>query len=225
MKKYWRLGTTSAFAATGLSAVPAWIFLDQAGYILLLAVCVGSGAGICMAVAAYIGDGTVRDRGYDVSATQVRQEHDLTVEASPTPLFAICCEVLESFDGASLVLRDAGQLKVAGRTPRTWRSAGEHIQIVIRQLSAGQSRIWILSRPIARTSIIDCGKNLENVVLMKEAIQARLSEPGAWLAPVQTHHKSGLSPHARRAGAALPAAREAVPSRRLQECVCASPPS
>mgnify|MGYP005738412801 CR=1 FL=1 len=100
------------------------------------------------------------------------------MDAPPGELFEVCRDVLEGLEDVAVETRDAGQLKLVGQIGPSWRSFGEHVQIIVREIAPSRSRVWILSRPMHRPALIDYGKNLENVIGIREALQVSLEQSG-----------------------------------------------
>ena len=121
----------------------------------------------------------MRARGYAIdSSPAVRHELDVTVDAGPDELFEVCRDVLGGLPDFAMETRNSGQLKLVGEIGPSWRSFGEHVQIIVREIAPRRSRVWILSRPIHRPAVIDYGKTLENVVNIRDAIQTALVQSG-----------------------------------------------
>ncbi len=68
----------------------------------------------------------------------------------------------------SLPLKSIGaerrdRIRVTAVTHRTWKSWGETLVAEVAELSGGSSHVRIESRPLVATTLLDYGKNRENV--------------------------------------------------------------
>ena len=177
--RYCRIGATCALAAGATFGLITWVIADDAVAATSIGAIFGLMAGSYAAVATWMGERRIRARGYLIERSpSVRQELDVTVDVAPNELFEVCRDVLAELDDVSVGTGDAGQLRLIGEIGPSWRSFGEHLQIVVREIAPSRSRVWILSRPTHRAALIDYGKNLENVISIRDALQASLERSG-----------------------------------------------
>lgn len=169
MGKYFKTGVISILLF-GVSMFACYYFLLEQVMNALMGVMVAAVAfGIGIGVASYYGDKQLRERGYDVSSTNLNQQLNVKVTASPEQVFERC-KRLELFKRIDVHDHDARHAKIVARTALTWKSFGETVQIIIRKINETQTRVCILSRPALKTTLLDFGKNLENVVTIKETL-------------------------------------------------------
>lgn len=177
--RYWRISALCAAGAAAAFGLLTWLITDNPVAPWGIGVLFGAMVGAYGGMATWVGESGLRARGYAIDTSpSVRQELDVTVQARPDELFEVCREVLRSLPDLNLETRDSGQLKLVGETGPSWRSFGEHVQIIVREIGPCRSRVWILSRPIHRPVVIDYGKNLENVVNIRDAIEVALIHSG-----------------------------------------------
>ena len=177
--RYWRIGVSYA-AVTGVAfGLVTWIIASDPVPAAAMGTLFGLLAGGCAGAATWLGERRIREGGYPVDRSpSVRQELDVTVDPAPGELFEVCPDVLESLDDVAVETRNIGQLKLVGQIGPSWRSFGEHVQIIVREIAPSRSRVWILSRPTHRPAVVDCGKNLENVISIRDALQTSLECSG-----------------------------------------------
>lgn len=96
----------------------------------------------------------------------------LTVPLPPDHAITLCRSAVEQLRGVRAVGVDAATLRA--RVGMSWASAGESIECRVQPVADGSS-VEIRSRPLLRTTMVDYGKNRENV----QHIRAFLSGAGA----------------------------------------------
>ena len=77
-------------------------------------------------------------------------------------VFDLCIESLRLIRKCRIVEENRSQGKIIARTGITWKSWGEIITFDIRKMN-DVIQVEISSRPVVRTTLVDYGKNLENV--------------------------------------------------------------
>ena len=175
MGKYFKTGVISALLV-GVSLFACYYLLLEQAMNTLMGVMVAAVVfGISIGVASYYGDMQLRQRGYDVSSTSPNQQLSVKVTATPEQVFERCKE-LAFFRRIDIHAHDARHGKIVAMTGPTWKSAGETVQIIIRKINENQTRVCILSSPALKTTLLDFGKNLENVVAVKEALMNRFGD-------------------------------------------------
>ncbi|MBJ39293.1 MAG: hypothetical protein CMD83_12650 [Gammaproteobacteria bacterium] len=228
--RYWRIGVSYA-AVTGVAfGLVTWIIASDPVPAAAMGTLFGLLAGGCAGAATWLGERRIREGGYPVDRSpSVRQELDVTVDPAPGELFEVCPDVLESLDDVAVETRNIGQLKLVGQIGPSWRSFGEHVQIIVREIAPSRSRVWILSRPTLRPAVIDCGKNLENAISIRDALQTSLECPAKPSAAVPAGPDSALRhpqfkyDRARLRQATLTVASPAPRAKRLPPLIVRSP--
>jgi hypothetical protein len=77
-------------------------------------------------------------------------------------VFDLCIESLRLIRKCKIVEENRSQGKIIARTGTTWKSWGEVITFDIRKMN-DVIQVKVSSRPAVRTTLVDYGKNLENV--------------------------------------------------------------
>ena len=65
--------------------------------------------------------------------------------------------------GAGILEKNSNRDAIAARSPSSWKSWSEDIRVEIADIGAGRSKIIVSSRPSVKTTLVDYGKNYENV--------------------------------------------------------------
>ncbi len=117
----------------------------------------------------------LRRRGFDPesgdSGVDVRER--ITLPLTSHQALALCRSAVEQVPKASDVRVDAASATLEARVNGTWASWGERIECRVTPAD-GATEVSIRSRPALRTTIVDYGKNRENV----ERIRAFLARQG-----------------------------------------------
>src|SRR4030042_3387264 len=80
--------------------------------------------------------------------------------------FDLCIESLNVVKRSKIQKENRSQGKIVARTGMTWRTWGDVISFAIRNPGNDGIQIEVSSRPALRWTLIDYGKNLENVELI-----------------------------------------------------------
>jgi hypothetical protein len=109
-------------------------------------------------------------RGFDPDTDGVDVDVRRTVEVPlpPEQALARCREALERMRAKRMRV-DPASATVEGRGRISWASFGEEVLCRVEPAGGG-SRVEIRSRPVLRTTLMDCGKNLENVERIRAAL-------------------------------------------------------
>ncbi len=107
------------------------------------------------------------DRGSPRPPVNVRER--ITVPLPPEQALAACRAAVEQVPKATGVQLDT-QTTLQARVGMTWRSNGERIRCSVRPVDGG-SEVEIHSRPWLRTTLLDLGKNRENVDRIRAALE------------------------------------------------------
>ena len=110
-------------------------------------------------------------------AQKVRHVREIELQLPYNDAFNVCCESLASIQCCAIEKKDLSQGKIVAKAGTSLRSWGEVITFDIEQVDAWRTRVRVSSRSPLRTTIIDWGKNLENV----QKIAQYLKEKGVFL--------------------------------------------
>ena len=121
---------------------------------------------------------SMKRRGMDPATTDsaVDVRESVMLPLPPDQALEHCRTALEAARFASVRIDPASRV-VHARAKVTWASFGETIECSAHPADGG-SRVEIRSRPVVRTTIVDYGKNRENV----QRIRATMARQGS-LAP------------------------------------------
>jgi hypothetical protein len=77
--------------------------------------------------------------------------------------FDLCIESLRSIRKCRIQEEDRLRGKIVARTGITWKTWGDVITFELRRIEGNRTLVTVSSRPVVRTTLVDYGKNLENV--------------------------------------------------------------
>ena len=106
-------------------------------------------------------------------AQKVRHVREIELQLPYNDAFNVCCESLASIQCCAIEKKDLSQGKIVAKAGTSLRSWGEVITFDIEQVDAWRTRVRVSSRSPLRTTIIDWGKNLENVQKIAQYLKER----------------------------------------------------
>jgi hypothetical protein len=114
----------------------------------------------------------LRRRGFDLDGElpDVDARETVAVPLPPDAALERCRAALDQLR-VRTVRTDPASAMVRGRVPMTWATWGERIECRVHPAEQG-SRVEIRSRPVLRTTLVDFGRNRENV----ERVSALLAQ-------------------------------------------------
>jgi hypothetical protein len=92
---------------------------------------------------------------YHVRNVELRLPYDKTVD--------LCIESLRLIKKCKIQKEDRSQGKIVARAGMTWRTWGDVISFDFLKIGNDRIQVEVSSRPAVRTTLVDYGKNLENV--------------------------------------------------------------
>jgi len=101
----------------------------------------------------------------NISKVSMAVSHARDIEL-PLPYdqtFALCIDSLSLIGKCRVQDEDLSQGRIIARSPVNWKTWGDTISFDITGLSAEKTSVRISSRPAASTTIVDYGKNLDNI--------------------------------------------------------------
>lgn len=91
------------------------------------------------------------------------QIHNIELPLSFESTFALCIQSLSLISRCRVQEEDRSQGKIIARSSVNWKTWGETISFGITGISNDKTAVKVSSRPTAKSTIVDYGKNLENV--------------------------------------------------------------
>jgi superfamily I DNA and/or RNA helicase len=101
-------------------------------------------------------------KGTDISA--VVQKKFMELDLSFDNVYDECIKSITAVKKCEIESEDRKSGEIKALTSLSWKSFGENIQFKIWSSENGRTRIQILSRPKLKTTLVDYGKNIENVL-------------------------------------------------------------
>ncbi len=77
--------------------------------------------------------------------------------------FDLCISSVNAVKKGKIRMEDRPQGRIEARAGLTWTSWGEVISFDLRRIDEDRTRVEVSSKPVLRTTLVDLGKNLENV--------------------------------------------------------------
>jgi hypothetical protein len=111
--------------------------------------------------------------GVDTHNLSVRPRRRLRLEGGSVEVLAACRAALVALKGRQVKEEDPG-VRFSTRTPMTFRSFGETVRLTVVSQRDGGCEVELSSAPVLLTTMIDYGKNLENVETVTRALAAQL---------------------------------------------------
>jgi len=101
--------------------------------------------------------------GKSKEAMDVHHVRNIELRVSYDKAFDLCIESLNLIKRCKIRKEDRSQGKVDARAGMTWKTLGDVISFDVRKIDNDRTQIEVSSRPAVRTTLVDYGKNLENV--------------------------------------------------------------
>lgn len=180
-RAFW-ISTICALITGGIAAIYYYATYDTAiGVITGLATGSVTG-GIIFLVIGVLNWGAVRSLKPDAAESVLGVYHECTMEipGRSEEAFNLCIRSMSGIRGCRVmeINRSAGTIRA--RTGLNWKTWGDTIFFDIRPSGEGHAMIHFSSRPTFKTTIVDFGKNLQNVIII-----------GSYLAQYETESREG----------------------------------
>jgi hypothetical protein len=101
--------------------------------------------------------------GKSKEAMNVCHVRNIDLQVSYDKAFDLCIGALNLIKRCKIRNEDRSQGKIDAKVGMTWKTWGDVISFDVRKIDNDRTQIEVSSRPAVRTTLIDCGKNLENV--------------------------------------------------------------
>lgn len=90
--------------------------------------------------------------------------------------YDLCIESISMIKKCRIKNEDRSQGKIDAKAGMTWKTWGDVISFDVRKINNDRIHVEISSRPAVRTTLIDYGKNLENVETLVEYMNTHSGE-------------------------------------------------
>ncbi len=113
--------------------------------------------------------------GEPEGAMEVRHVRHVELRLPYDQAFDLCISSLNAVKKGRIRREDRPSGRIEAKAGMTWKSWGEVISFDLRRIDENRTRVELSSKPVLRTTLVDGGKNLENV----EKIAGTLALAGA----------------------------------------------
>ncbi|MGV9411386.1 hypothetical protein ACWDOP_15825 [Nocardia sp. NPDC003693] len=100
----------------------------------------------------------------------VRQQVSTVLSAEPPAVFEAVDHLIQG-SGARVTRRDTIAGRIEARTGFSWKSWGERLSATVLSLGDGRTEVRIESRPAFPGTVVDYGKNLQNVRQLEQGLR------------------------------------------------------
>ncbi len=111
--------------------------------------------------------------GYEENLMGVHQVQVFEVHKTFDDTFKACVESLLALPKCKIVDQDNVSGFIHARTGATWKSFGEKLMITVSPLETASCRVTLSSKPALDTTLVDYGKNVENLRIIVGALEQR----------------------------------------------------
>jgi hypothetical protein len=101
--------------------------------------------------------------GKSKEAMKVHQVRNIELQLPYDKVFNLCVDSLGLIKECEIQEKDHLQGKIVAKSGTTWKSWGEIITFQLHKIDNKTTQVIVSSRPVVSTTIVDYGKNLENV--------------------------------------------------------------
>ncbi|MGH9429482.1 MAG: hypothetical protein ACRD2L_24615 [Terriglobia bacterium] len=130
--------------------------------------------GFAMALLSYAADRQLSRRGINPCNSDVRHYRLLIANGRINELFPLCKKALLSVKRCTLKTEDADSGVLSAKVGFSWKSFGELVRVAIKPDRDGKMLIEISSAPSAPLTMVDYGKNFENIVEIESYLSREL---------------------------------------------------
>lgn len=104
-----------------------------------------------------------RISGGDIDITAVNHSGTALVAHPPEAALELCAAAVGTLKGGEILSQNEAGGILEARSGKTWKSFGERITFTLADRGDGITEVAFASRPAAGTTVVDYGKNLQNV--------------------------------------------------------------
>lgn len=105
---------------------------------------------------------SVKSRG-GTTSTSVVQERDVDLELKMEDAFEFCKVATSTIKGTKITFEDLSRGVICAKTPLNISTWGDVIEFELRKITDEMTNVRVKSKPALATTVIDYGKNLENI--------------------------------------------------------------
>lgn len=100
------------------------------------------------------------------SGNHLRNHHirDFDLQLPYDKAYDHCMKSLSLIKNCTVQNENSSEGKIIAKTGLNWKTWGDTITFDVKRINNNRSRVTVSSRPTAKTTIVDYGKNLENVI-------------------------------------------------------------
>jgi len=108
---------------------------------------------------------------YGESVSNVNQVRTITIKENTNRTYDLCKQALQDLKTCHITKEDRRLGHLHAQTGMTWKSFGERMMLDIAPANNNETKITISSKPKFGGTLIDYGKNAENVQLILNALK------------------------------------------------------
>jgi hypothetical protein len=85
--------------------------------------------------------------------------------------FDLCAESVAQIKRSKITKEDRINGKIDAKGGITWKTFGDKIEFNLNKINEAHTEVELSSRPVLRTTLVDYGKNLQNVQIIEEFLK------------------------------------------------------
>jgi hypothetical protein len=111
------------------------------------------------------------------SHLRIHHTRDIDLQLPYDKAYDLCIKSLGHIKKCSIQNENPSEGRIVMKTGLNWKTWGDTITFDVKRINNNQTRVTVSSRPTARTTIVDYGKNLENVEKIVSFLKNKNSVP------------------------------------------------
>lgn len=127
-----------------------------------------------MALSSVWSDWRNRAAGKPIESNSVVQKRTITIAASKVETMRRVTEAIKALKATCIASKSSSDVMEA-TVPWSWKSFGEKLSVSIKHSSGAETVVEIISCPKSGVTLVDYGKNFDNVEFVCERITAQNS--------------------------------------------------
>ncbi|NMO97714.1 hypothetical protein [Paenibacillus lemnae] len=121
----------------------------------------------------YIHSSYLRKAGLNKTGLSVVNSIEIEATGNKEEVIALCIETIRSVKKSELGLVNKNKGLLTVNVGVNWRTWGDSIQFEVKAITDHKCNVVITSRPTLRTTLIDLGKNLDNVIKITNDLKSK----------------------------------------------------
>ncbi|MCP4269696.1 MAG: hypothetical protein GY777_29680 [Candidatus Brocadiaceae bacterium] len=101
----------------------------------------------------------------------VHQIRKIKISFSFDSAFDACIKSIDKIKKSKILEESRSNGKIDAKVGMTWKTFGDRIKFIVTRIDENNTEIEVSSRPAIRTTLVDYGKNLENVQIIEDFIK------------------------------------------------------